>query len=120
MADEKRLATEVEAREVAEQAREQDWEKRSFARALFEGQIDIGLVHPHPKPDPEEQARAADFLAKLEEFAREMVEQLPSRPGWTKTSQFGDSDGARKHLQKALEIDDQAVAPRRQLFQLNL
>ncbi|GIS79000.1 MAG: hypothetical protein CM1200mP14_05660 [Gammaproteobacteria bacterium] len=33
MAEHKKLATEIEAREVAEQAREQDWGKRSFARA---------------------------------------------------------------------------------------
>ena len=30
MAEHKKLATEIEAREVAEQAREQDWGKRSF------------------------------------------------------------------------------------------
>ena len=49
----KKLATELEAREVAEYAREQDWERRSFARALFEGRFDLDLVHPHPRPDPE-------------------------------------------------------------------
>ena len=54
MTEETRLATEHEAREVAEHAREQDWEKRSFARSLFEGDPHVGLVHPHPRPDPDE------------------------------------------------------------------
>jgi alkylation response protein AidB-like acyl-CoA dehydrogenase len=74
MANEQKLATELEAREVAEQAREQDWERRSFARALFEGRFDVGLIHPHPRPDPDEQARAADFLSKLETFTRDHID----------------------------------------------
>ena len=83
MAEEKKLATELEAREVAEQAREQDWERRSFARALFEGRFDLGLVHPHPRPDPEEQARAAGFLEKLKVFARDHIDgDSHDREGW--------------------------------------
>jgi len=83
MPDNNKLATELEAREVAEYAREQDWERRSFARALFEGRFDLDLVHPHPRPDPEEQARAADFLAKLEPFARAHIDgDQIDRDGW--------------------------------------
>jgi alkylation response protein AidB-like acyl-CoA dehydrogenase len=83
MADDKKLATELEAREVAEQAREQDWEKRSFARALFEGRFDLGLVHPHPRADPDEEARAAPFLAALDEYAREHIDgDQIDRDGW--------------------------------------
>ncbi len=83
MASDRELATELEAREVAEQAREQDWEKRSFARALFEGRLDLGLVHPHPRPDPEEQKRAAEFLEKLEAFARDHIDgDAIDREGW--------------------------------------
>ncbi len=74
MAKDEKLATELEAREVAEHAREQEWEKRSFARGLFEGRLDLGLIHPHPRPDPEEQARAADFMARLEVFARDHID----------------------------------------------
>jgi len=74
MADDKNVATELEAREVAEYAREQDWERRSFARSLFEGRLELNLIHPHPVPDPEEQERAADFLAKLEAFSRDHID----------------------------------------------
>ncbi len=45
-----RLASEQEARDVAEDAREQEWEKRSFARALFAGTLDLGLLWPPPEP----------------------------------------------------------------------
>lgn len=74
MADNKQLATELESREVAEQAREQDWEKKSFARALFEGRLDLDLIYPLPAPDPDEQARAAEFLTVLEAFARDHID----------------------------------------------
>lgn len=74
MADDRKLATEHESREVAEQAREKDWEKHSFARELFEGRLDLSLVYPAPKQDPAEQARASDFLQKLEVFARENID----------------------------------------------
>ena len=83
MADDKKLATELEAREVAEQAREQEWEQRSFARSLFEGRLDLGLVHPHPRSDPEEQERAAPFLAAIEDFARDNIDgDQIDRDGW--------------------------------------
>jgi alkylation response protein AidB-like acyl-CoA dehydrogenase len=83
MTDNKKLATELEAREVVEQAREQTWEKHSFARGLFEGRLDLGLIHPHLRPDPEEQTRAADFLEKLEAFARDHIDgDQIDRDGW--------------------------------------
>ena len=74
MADDKKLATELEAREVAEYAREQEWERRSFARSIFEGRFELDLIHPHPVPDPEEQERAAGFLEKLEAFSRDHID----------------------------------------------
>ncbi|MGE0158455.1 MAG: acyl-CoA dehydrogenase family protein [Gemmatimonadales bacterium] len=80
---EKALATEHEAREVAEHAREQDWERRSFARSIFEGSLQLGLVHPHPEPDPAEQARGEAFLARLERFATEHIDgDAIDREGW--------------------------------------
>ena len=83
MGEDKKLATELESREVAEQAREQDWEKKSFARALFEGSLDLDLVYPAPEPDPDEQTRAAEFLAKIEAFSRAHIDgDQNDREGW--------------------------------------
>ena len=66
--------TEQEAREVAEAAREQEWQSRSFVRELFEGNFELGLVHPFPEPDPADLARAKPFMAKLEAFMRDKVD----------------------------------------------
>ena len=67
-------ASETEAREVAEAAREKDWEKRSFARALFEGRFRLDRLHPQPEPDPAERARARPFLERLREYAAEHID----------------------------------------------
>lgn len=71
---EKSLATEQEARQVAESAREAEWKNRSFARGLYNGNLDLSLVHPLPEPDPEVEARAQPFLEKLEEFTRTHID----------------------------------------------
>jgi alkylation response protein AidB-like acyl-CoA dehydrogenase len=87
MTDQNKRASELESREVAESAREQDWEKKSFARALFEGRFDLSLVYPHPEPDPDEQARAAVFLEKLEAFSRDHIDgDAIDRNGWVPQS----------------------------------
>ena len=64
----KSLASEEEARQVAEAARETEWKNRSFARGLFEGRLDLELVHPPPAPTPEQEVKARPFLKALEEF----------------------------------------------------
>ena len=69
-----RLASEQEARDVAEDAREQEWEKRSFARALFSGTFDLGLLWPPPEPDPAEHERAREWLARVEAFSRAHID----------------------------------------------
>ncbi|MEU6642224.1 acyl-CoA dehydrogenase family protein [Saccharomonospora sp. NPDC046836] len=60
--------TEKEARAVAEEARESGWRKPSFAKELYLGRFRLDLVHPHPKADPQDAARAERFLAKLREY----------------------------------------------------
>jgi alkylation response protein AidB-like acyl-CoA dehydrogenase len=75
MAEEKtKLATEQEARDVAEAAREAEWENRSFARALFGGTFDLSLLWPPPEPDPAEKERAEPWLAQVEAFSREHID----------------------------------------------
>src|SRR3954462_14258094 len=68
------LATEQEAREVAEAAREKEWESPSFVRELFEGKFRLDLVHPFPQPDPADLERARPFMERLERFMRERVD----------------------------------------------
>ena len=64
----KALASVQEARQVAEAARETEWKNRSFARALFDGRLDLHVAYPPPEPSPEQEARAKPFLKALEEF----------------------------------------------------
>jgi alkylation response protein AidB-like acyl-CoA dehydrogenase len=68
------LASEAEAREVAEAAREHKWEAPSFVRELFEGSLRMDLIHPFPQPSEEELAKARPFLEALEQFLREEVD----------------------------------------------
>ncbi len=68
------LATEQEAREVAESAREKDWIKPSFVRQLFEGRIALDLIHPFPTQSAEDLARAKPFMEKLEAFLQREVD----------------------------------------------
>ncbi len=68
------VATEAEAREVAEAARETHWEQPSFVRQLFEGNFKLDLIHPFPEPTAADIAKAKPFLEKLEKFMREEVD----------------------------------------------
>ena len=68
------LATEQEAREVAEAAREKEWEAPSFVRELFEGSFRLDLVHPFPQMDPADVERARPFMERLERFLRDQVD----------------------------------------------
>src|SRR3954471_3099670 len=65
------LATEQEAREVAEAAREKEWQAPSFVRELFEGSFRLDLVHPYPQPDPADLERARPFMERLERVMKE-------------------------------------------------
>jgi alkylation response protein AidB-like acyl-CoA dehydrogenase len=68
------LASEKEARDVAEAARESEWAQPSFLRELFLGRFRLDLIHPHPVDDPEEEARAKPFMDAL----REIMERVDS------------------------------------------
>jgi len=68
------LATEQEAREVAEAAREKDWQAPSFVRELFEGSFRLDLVHPFPTMDPADLERARPFMERLEAFLTQRVD----------------------------------------------
>ncbi len=66
--------SEKEARQVAEEAREAEWKQPSFGKGLFMGELDLGLIHPQPKLDPEAVERGERFLGELERLLREKVD----------------------------------------------
>ncbi len=68
------LATEQEARDVAEAARESDWAEPSFLRELFLGRFRLDLIHPHPAENEVEAANARPFMDKL----RDVLERVDS------------------------------------------
>jgi alkylation response protein AidB-like acyl-CoA dehydrogenase len=68
--------SEKEARQVAESAREQGWEKPSFGKELFLGHLRLDLIHPQPKLDPAAVDKGEAFLARLREFLVEQVDPL--------------------------------------------
>lgn len=75
------LASEKEARDVAEEARETEWEHPSFARELFLGRFRPELIHPHPPPDLAEEARAKPFLDRLKAFMDKVDSEEIDRTG---------------------------------------
>src|SRR3954451_10084479 len=76
-------ASEKEARDVAEAARESEWSGPSFVRELFLGRFRLDLIHPHPVEDPEEDARARPFLEKLRAFLQRVDSDMISCTGET-------------------------------------
>lgn len=75
------LASEKEARDVAEDARETEWEHPSFVKELFLGRFRFDLVHPHPVEDPAAEAAAKPFLAKLKAFLERYDADMVDRTG---------------------------------------
>ena len=85
--DHRGMSDAQESRDVAEGARQARWEKRSFMKELFGGRLSLDLVHPHPRQDPEEAARAAPFLESIRRFAEEHVDgDAFDRDGWVPDS----------------------------------
>src|SRR6185436_7078640 len=73
--------SEKEARDVAEAARETEWENPSFVRELFLGRFRLDLIHPHPPADAAEEARARPFMDKLRAFMERVDSEEIDRTG---------------------------------------
>src|SRR5215469_7556374 len=65
---------EQEARQVAEEAREADWQKPSFGKQLYLGDFQLGLIYPHPRSSEEATRRGEEFCARLREFCETSVD----------------------------------------------
>jgi alkylation response protein AidB-like acyl-CoA dehydrogenase len=65
--------SERESRQVAEDAREQEWKQPSFMKELFLGNFRLGLIHPFPETDSE-RPEFTEFRKKLELFLEEHVD----------------------------------------------
>src|SRR3954468_24050949 len=81
MSDTAHIASEQEARDVAEAARESDWSGASFARDIYLGKFSLDLIHPMRLDDPEETARAKPFMDKLEAFLSRVDADMIDRTG---------------------------------------
>ena len=68
--------SEREAREVAEAARETDWQLPSFGKELFLGNFRLDLIHPQPELDPSAVEKGERFLKTLSDFLAEKVDPL--------------------------------------------
>src|ERR1700754_347570 len=71
--------TEVEARAVAEAAREAAWAKPSFAKDLYLGHLRLDLIHPAPRTPTDKAARGEDFLKRLRAYCETLDGQVIER-----------------------------------------
>ena len=74
-------ATEQEARDVAEAARESEWESQSFLKEMFLGRFRFDLIDPFPQPTAEELAKAKPFMDKLRAFMARVDSDKIDREG---------------------------------------
>jgi alkylation response protein AidB-like acyl-CoA dehydrogenase len=72
-------ASEAEARELAEAAREAEWRRPSFAKELYLGRLDLSLIHPHPRGATADAVRGEAYLAELRAVCETMDGQLIER-----------------------------------------
>ncbi|UVJ39327.1 acyl-CoA dehydrogenase family protein [Arthrobacter sp. CJ23] len=91
-------ATAEQARAIAEAARETEWNRPSFAKGLYLGDFDLGLIHPWPQARADDVERGEAFMARLRDFCETMSGRVIERDskipdeylaGLTKLGVFG-------------------------------
>jgi len=65
-----------QSKQIAEESREASWEKPSFGRELFLGNLRLDLIHPQPKLSAEAVEKGEAFLATLRSFLVEHVDPI--------------------------------------------
>ncbi|PLX93833.1 MAG: DNA polymerase II [Desulfuromonas sp.] len=70
----KQKADEKRSLEVAEAAREQQWQKPSFVGELFMGRLRPELIFPFPEQDPQDRRDGDEILARLKSFLNDKVD----------------------------------------------
>src|SRR3954454_5396166 len=65
-----------QSKQVAEESREAAWEKESFGKELFLGNLRLDVIHPQPEPDPAAVQRGEAFLQRLRTFLSEHGDPL--------------------------------------------
>jgi alkylation response protein AidB-like acyl-CoA dehydrogenase len=90
---EQRVTTEQESREVAEHARQKEWEGRAFIRELYLGNLPLDLVHPFPTTAGD-RPEFRKFYDSLKEFLTNEVDSVAI----DQTGEYSDAviDGLRK------------------------
>jgi alkylation response protein AidB-like acyl-CoA dehydrogenase len=71
--------TAEDARALAEASRETGWDRPSFAKGLYLGNFDLGLVHPWPKAKADDVERGEAFMERLTAYARTMSGRVIER-----------------------------------------
>ena len=74
-ATEVRVTSEQESREVAEQARQTEWEGRAFIRELYLGGLPLDLVHPFPT-ETADRPEFRKFYDGMTSFLRDEVDSV--------------------------------------------
>lgn len=77
----KDTVSEKQARQVAEEAREQSWVRPSFGKELFMGRLRLDLIDPHPQPSAAAREKGEAFLQTLETFLKTVDPLVIEREG---------------------------------------
>ncbi|MEV8041832.1 acyl-CoA dehydrogenase family protein [Arthrobacter sp. NPDC080082] len=72
-------ATADTARAVAEAARDTSWDRPSFAKGLYLGSFDPGLIHPWPQAPADDVERGEAFMERLTVYCRTMSGRVIER-----------------------------------------
>ncbi len=71
-----------DARRVAEDARESKWDKATFVRDMFLGDLQLDLIHPYPDPDEFITDECRTFLIELKQFLETEVDSEKIDRDW--------------------------------------